>query len=261
MSGPASAVPRRAAVAAVAAGWRWAAAALLVTPVLRWLVLVHAVPAGQPWRAGCPHCDTPLAPGRDLAPLLPAARCGGCRRRIGAPPFALEAAALAVAGLVVVSARGGAPLPVVALAGWAAVSVALTFIDLAVHRLPDRLTLPVAGWVVLVLGLAALVSGGPWVRSVLAGLACGGGFLLMTLVAGDAAFGLGDAKLALSIGVLLGWLGWTAVVLGLAVAFLSGGLVAAALLLTRRVGRRDALPFGPYLVLGTLAVLAWLPAT
>jgi leader peptidase (prepilin peptidase)/N-methyltransferase len=238
---------------------RWLAAAALVTPVQRWLVLVHAVPYEQPWRTGCPHCGAGLRPAAGWGSLLPAAGCHGCRHRIGAPAFLLEAATLVSVALVVVAVAGGRwPWPAaVGLAGFAAVAVPLTFIDLAVHRLPDRLTLPVAGWVLGWLGVAALTGGAGWLRAVAAAAVCGLGFAAVTLIFGSRGFGLGDAKLAISAGALLGWLGWTALVAGLLLAFLLSGLVAAALLATRRVSRRDSLPFGPFLAGGTLAAIAW----
>jgi leader peptidase (prepilin peptidase)/N-methyltransferase len=244
----------------VAPGWlRWLATAGAVTPLLRWGVLVHAVPPEQPWRSGCPHCTTPLAAGSGA--LRPAARCPGCGRRIGAPGYLLELATAAAAILVVVAVVGGgwSPWAVVALAGWAAAAVPLSFIDLAVHRLPDRLTLPAAVWVLAWLGVAALAGdpGSAWARAAVSGLAIGLAFALVTLILGARGFGLGDAKLALGAGALLGWLGWTAVVAGLFLAFLGSGLVATGLLVTRRVSRRDTLPFGPFLAAGTLVTLAW----
>ncbi|MGH3682285.1 MAG: prepilin peptidase, partial [Natronosporangium sp.] len=96
-----------------------------------------------------------------------------------------------------------------------------------------------------------------WLRAALAALACGLAFALVTLLLGARGFGLGDAKLALGAGALLGWLGWSAVVAGLFLAFLGSGLTAAGLLAARRVTRRDTLPFGPFLAAGTLAALAW----
>jgi leader peptidase (prepilin peptidase)/N-methyltransferase len=290
---------------------------LLVTPLLRWAVLVHSVPPEQPWRSRCggpdpgrprtggpepgrsettgseagrpragfpaagggpdpggpTDCPAAVGPDGGLAPLLPAARCGACGRRVGAPPYLLEAAALVAAGLVAVAVIGGgwSPGAAVALAGWAALAVALTFVDLAVHRLPDRLTLPAAVWVLAWLGVTAVGSpaatgtvttgtaaGDPdWVRAAAAAVVCGLGFAAVTLVFGARGFGLGDAKMALGVGALLGWLGWTAVVAGLLLAFLGSGLVAAGLLVARRAGRRDTLPFGPFLAAGTLAGLAW----
>jgi leader peptidase (prepilin peptidase)/N-methyltransferase len=240
---------------------RWLTAIGPVTPLLRWAVLVHSVPSDQPWRRACPHCDTPFRPPAGLAALLPTARCGSCDQRIGAPPYLLEVAALAAAALVVVAVvSGGHTLwETVAFAGWAAAAVALTFIDLAVHRLPDRLTLPAAAWVLAWLGVAAATAGvgSAWVRAAAAALVCGLGFALATLIFGARGFGLGDAKMALGAGALLGWLGWTALVAGLLLSFLASGLTATALLIARRVGRRDTLPFGPFLAAGTLVTLAW----
>ena len=46
------------------------------------------------------------------------------------------------------------------------------------------------------------------------------------------------------------------VIAGIALAFLIGGLVATGLLVTRRKGRRDAIPFGPALVAGALVAVA-----
>lgn len=86
--------------------------------------------------------------------------------------------------------------------------------------------------------------------------ACGAGFALVSVLAGEHGFGLGDAKLVISVGALLGWVGWSALLVGLFVAFLGSGLVALGLLVTRRAGRRDTLPLGPYLVGGALVALA-----
>lgn len=238
-----------------------------VTPLLRWLVLVHAVPSGQPWRTTCPACPAPLpgrrsaGPGPATAALRPTGRCGQCRQRVGAAPYLVELTLLVALTAVGVAAAGGRwSVPaLIGLAGWAVLAVPVSAIDVAVHRLPDRFTVPAAGWVLTWLGASALADGHAeiWLRAAVAGLACGGAFALITLVFGARGFGLGDAKLALSAAALLGWVGWTAVVAGLLLAFLASGLVATALLVTRRVGRQDALPFGPFLVGGTLAALAW----
>lgn len=240
---------------------RAALAAVAVTPLLRWAVLVHAVPEDQPWRRHCPHCEAPLAPTSNLAALLPTARCGTCARRVGPPPYTLEAATGVAAALVLLAALPDRSVWEAAAVGvWGAVGVALAFIDLAVHRLPFRLTVPAGAAALALLGVAALTGGGDeaWVRAALAGAGCGLAFALVTLVFGARAFGLGDAGLALGAGVLLGWLGWGAVVVGLFLAFLGSGLVALTLLVTGRASRRDALPFGPYLAGGTLLTLAWL---
>jgi len=195
---------------------------LSVLGIPRWIVSVHAVPAGSPWRS---------------APL---------RLRFGWVELAVVA--FLAAGLFVAEV-----VPVWAYAWWALWAAPLVVVDLAVHRLPDRLTYcaAIGVWGLLLLG----GSGSSWVRSLLAGLAVAGLFALSTLLLGRRGFGLGDAKLALSCAALLGWVGWPTVVVGLMVAFVASGLASAALLAARRVRWSTHLPFGPFLVLGTIVGL------
>jgi leader peptidase (prepilin peptidase)/N-methyltransferase len=88
----------------------------------------------------------------------------------------------------------------------------------------------------------------------LLGAAAGFGFLLFLAILVKGGMGLGDVKLAAVIGLFLG-VKWVA--MGLVLAFLLGGLVGATLLLLRVVGRKDHIPFGPYLALGAaITVLA-----
>ncbi|SNT44777.1 leader peptidase (prepilin peptidase) / N-methyltransferase [Asanoa hainanensis] len=246
-------------VARVRTAPRWLPA-VVVTPLLRWLALGHSVPSGSPWLRACPTCAAPTGFGGPPGALLPLGRCGGCRARVGPPAFTVELLALLAlaAGLFVV------PLPVLpAYAWWAAFAVPLVLVDLAVHRLPDRLTLPAAAGVVLLLLGPSLVSFGfdRWWRAVLAGLALGLFFALTTVLLGRRGFGLGDAKLALSCAALLGWFGWGFVLLGLMAALVASALVSIALLIAGRVRWSSHLPFGPFLIAGTVAALFVVPGS
>ncbi|AVT34977.1 prepilin peptidase [Plantactinospora sp. BC1] len=234
---------------------RWLAL-LTVAPVLRWLVAAESVPYGHPRRSGCDHCGVPIGPAGSLRALAPSARCPGCGGRIGAPPLAVEFALLLAVAAVVVAGRS--PVESIAFGWWAACAVPLLFVDLAVHRLPDRLSYAAAVGTLALLGLAALLAGDPtaWCRAVLAGLGAALFLAGTTLLLGRRGFGLGDAKLALSAVAVLGWLGWPAVLLGTLLTFGSSALCGLALLATRRIGWGGHLPFGPFLVLGTLGTLA-----
>ena len=64
--------------------------------------------------------------------------------------------------------------------------------------------------------------------------------------------GFGDVKLAGLLGLYLGWLGWSSVLVGTFTGFLLGGLVGVALLATRKATRRSAIPFGPAMLAGAL---------
>ncbi len=144
--------------------------------------------------------------------------------------------------------------PSVLLLAWIGLfGVVLGFVDAAVFRLPDVLTLPLA------LGTAALLlltehQGGVLLRCLYAALAFGGGYGILALLA---PMGFGDAKLAPTLGALLGWYGWRTVLAGFWYGFLLASLWGAARLLTRHSKRGDPLAFGPAMLLGALlAVLA-----
>ncbi|WP_420119287.1 prepilin peptidase [Micromonospora sp.] len=228
---------------------------LAVVPVLRLAVFRYAVPPGVADRAGCDGCGAPVGLDRPLPALGPTARCPVCAGRVGAAPFAVEA--LLVVAVAVLALVDGAVAERAALAWWLGCAVPLVLVDLAVHRLPDRLTWPAAVGTWALLGVAAVTGAGAgaWLRAVTAGVALGLAFATTTLLLGRRGFGLGDAKLALGVGALLGWQGWGAVVTGLVLTFLLSALVGVVLLASRRVGWSSHLPFGPFLVAGTCATL------
>ncbi|MGW6098119.1 prepilin peptidase [Streptomyces sp. NPDC055157] len=142
------------------------------------------------------------------------------------------------------------------LAVWlllAPVAVLLATIDRRVHRLPDRLTLPLAGAAVVLLGGAALLPehAGSWLSALLGGLALGGFYFLLFLINPNG-MGFGDVKLALSLGVALGWYGWAVVFAGGFAGFVLGAVYGFGLVVLRRAGRKTGIPFGPFMIAGAL---------
>ncbi|MFF8712153.1 prepilin peptidase [Streptomyces sp. NPDC015184] len=142
------------------------------------------------------------------------------------------------------------------LAVWlllAPVGVLLATIDRRVHRLPDPLTLPAAGAVTVLLGAAALLPehGGSWLSGLLGGAALGGFYFLLFLINPNG-MGFGDVKLALSLGVALGWYGWAVLFAGGFAGFLLGAAYGFGLMVLRRAGRRTGIPFGPFMITGAL---------
>ncbi|MEH1012474.1 A24 family peptidase [Micromonospora sp. CPCC 206060] len=234
-------------------------AGLTLAPLLRSAITRHSVPAGQPPRVACDRCAAPIGPGQPLRPRSPVARCAACGARVGAPPYTVEIALIAAVVALLVPDRPAIEL--LAVAGWLALAVPLAFIDAAVHRLPDRFTLPAALGTWGLLGLAAVLHGdaASWLRAFAAGTGLALFFAASTLLLGRRGFGLGDAKLALSAGALLGWYGWGALIAGVFLTFVCAALVSLVLLVTGRVRWRGQVPFGPFLIVGTVAALVLTP--
>lgn len=131
--------------------------------------------------------------------------------------------------------------------------ITLAVVDLEVRRLPDRLVLPAYPLAAVLLTVGAVVTGDvpALARAAAAAGAAVAIFLLLVLLSpGAQGLGLGDVKLAGVLGGLLGWFGWYPAVLGLALGFVLGGLVALVLLVLRRVRRGSTIPFGPAMILG-----------
>ncbi|MEX5719255.1 prepilin peptidase [Geodermatophilus maliterrae] len=144
-----------------------------------------------------------------------------------------------------------------ALAWAAGAGVVLAQVDLAVHRLPDRVTLP-AGAVCAAALLTDAALLGTWPALLRALLAAGaaGGIALLAALAAPAGLGLGDVKLLALLGLVLGWAGWGVLLAGVFLGLLAGALISLLLVATRRAGWRTALPFGPPLLLGAVLALA-----
>ena len=67
-------------------------------------------------------------------------------------------------------------------------------------------------------------------------------------------FGFGDVKLAPSLGLLLGW---PKTIVAVFLAFVLGAVVAVVLIALGKKKLGQTIPFGPFLVLGTLIALLW----
>jgi leader peptidase (prepilin peptidase) / N-methyltransferase len=234
-----------------------AGAGVSAGPWLRAVIFGHSTAAGERLRRTCPTCGDWLRPaGCPLrGPLPTSGRCPSCRARVGPPRLAVELAA--GAALAAVAARASSAAELAALGWLVMVAVPLAFIDVAVHRLPDRLTAAgyagTLGW----LAVTALGSHHPGQlgRATLAGAGLAALYLVICL-ASPASIGAGDGKLAASVGTALGWFGWRTLVSGTVACFVTAGLSAAALLALRRVRFGDQLPLGPFLLVGALLAIA-----
>jgi leader peptidase (prepilin peptidase) / N-methyltransferase len=217
-----------------------------VTPLLRWLIAHHSVAPGQPWRTRC-ECGIALWPNG----CQPSGRCRACRRHVGPPPYAVEAATLTAALALLMSEITGWELA--AFAWWAAGTTVLAFVDLAVLRLPHRITAATTlGTLAL---LAATGQTSAWARAVTAAAVLSACFAALA-VASRGQLGWGDVALAVPVAAALGWHSWAAVYAGT----LLGLGAAAAAAVTRRTAKLQSgrfVPLGPFLIAGAAAALTW----
>jgi leader peptidase (prepilin peptidase)/N-methyltransferase len=138
----------------------------------------------------------------------------------------------------------------------AAVTVPLALVDLKVLRLPDPLVGAAFLGGVLLLSLAAVRTGsaGPLLRAFAAAAICGVLYAIPALFP-RTGLGFGDVKLAVVLGLYLGWLGWFAVAAGVLLTPLVNLPMVIGLLVVRRAGRRTAMPYGPAMLAAAVAAL------
>ena len=136
--------------------------------------------------------------------------------------------------------------------------IIISVVDLAQGLILNKVVYP--GMAVAL--LFALFLPQPWITQLkfhgIANFAVGGsiGFVLLLLIAiiSRGGMGWGDVKLAALIGLATGF---PLVLLALLMGAIIGGLVAVALLIAKKRGRKETIPFGPFLSLATLVTLLW----
>ena len=142
------------------------------------------------------------------------------------------------------------PLVQVLFGAWFASLVVGFAVDLDQRLLPDELTLPV----IPIALLLDLTGRNPFIGdTLLATLVVAAlvpiGLYVASIPFGAGAFGMGDVKLLIGVGLMTGFLRAFTGLLG---GLIASGLVLALLLATRRIGRRTFVPFGPFLIFGAL---------
>lgn len=228
-------------------------------------VVIVRVPSGESVLrppSKCPMCEAAIAP-RDNIPvvswLLLRGRCRSCGAEIpaGYPLVELANAILwVIAGL-----RFGASWELIPYAVLFSVLLALSVIDLELYLLPNKITYPsivISALAVIPLSFVATDNPGRHISgSLLSGLAYAGflavmlfGFELITKKQG---MGMGDVKLAVILGIWIGWIEPLLVIYSLIAASVLGLIVGVVVLAVRKESR--PYPFGPWLALGAIAVI------
>lgn len=225
-------------------------------PIARW-------PEGGtvtvPARSVCPVCQSPIRV-RDNIPvvswLVLRGRCRDCGASISPRYLVVELAVGVVFGWLAWVWGLDPLLPALLVLAWSLVVAGV--IDLEHRIIPNRLTfrLPV---VLLALVVAAAAVDGAWIdlrRAVIAGIAVPGVMLglseLFRLLRGQTGIGMGDIKFAVSLGLVVGYLGPFALVVFAYATVISAVIIAVGLVVAGRARLASRIPFGPYLAIGAL---------
>ncbi|HEX8690796.1 MAG TPA: prepilin peptidase [Solirubrobacterales bacterium] len=216
-------------------------------------VVAHRVPRGESvvgGRSRCPACGAQIA-AYDNVPvgswllLLGRARCCGASISIRYPLTELGVGALyAATVLLLPEDRGEVALGLV----FVTVLVAVTLTDFERRIIPNQVLTVGA---ILAVAIAAIDDPGSLPERAIAAAAAGG-LLLAAALAYPRGMGMGDVKLAATMGLFLG----REVAPAIFVALLAGSLVGLAMMVRHgAAARKRAIPFGPFLALGGLVGL------
>jgi leader peptidase (prepilin peptidase)/N-methyltransferase len=190
-----------------------------------------------------------------LAARWPEHEDGAIRARDWRTPIVTVVGGLAFAATV---ARFGTNVPQVAVVfPYVAVLVVLFAIDLDQRLLPNVLTYPLIPYALIVFAIGAspfVVSSEDLAWAAAAALLVPAALFLLAIPFGSGAIGEGDLKLLVSVGLFAGA---SKLFYGLVVGAIAAGLIVGILVFIRRISMKSFVPYGPFLIAGTLwAILA-----
>lgn len=176
------------------------------------------------------------------------------------PGLGWRSAVVAAVSGALLGASTGLDWPLLWLIPLTPVAVALSVIDWHTRLLPRRIVVPATLTATVVVTVVGLATGerDALVRALL-GMVVARSFFWVLWFVRSAGMGFGDVRLAAPVGLVLGWVGWDALALGVWVGFIAFALPALGLVIVRRDRSllKKSFPFGPFLVIGALVGLVW----
>lgn len=223
-------------------------------------VVIHRLPAKESVvrpRSRCPECGTELA-SRDNIPvvswLLLRGRCRSCAKPISPRYPLVELATASLFAAIGIRFSDSWALPAYLL--FVAALLAISVIDLEHYIVPNRILYPTLFVTAPLLAGAALLEGEPRrIRDAAIGGVAAWLALLVVHIIQPKGMGFGDVRLAGLLGMHLGWLDLELVLLGMILGFFLGAVIGILLIVTRLRGRKDAVPFAPFLAAGAVAAI------
>ncbi len=221
-------------------------------------------------RSYCPRCKHPLA-WLDLVPvvsfLLLQGKCRYCHKKISWQYPIVEVATGLLFVLIFkyqfssisqLSSFNYQSFIALCFMFYVSCSMIIIFVyDLKYYLIPDNILFPAIG-VAFIFHLFSGILIGNWIlgfgNSIAAAIVASGFFLCIYVVSRGAWMGFGDVKLAILLGLLLGW---PNILVGLFLSFFFGAIIGVVLMLLSKKGLKSEIPFAPFLIAGTLVAMFW----
>lgn len=227
---------------------------------------IYRIPRNEPVLAGAMNCDgcgkryrlLQLAP--VVSYILHGGRCGYCKKIVPWSHPVVEILTGIV--LVLLFQRYGWSVEFAAFSYLALLLVAMVFIDIRHRIIPNGIVIAglIGGAAVFIYNLFIpfpYYGAKSWWQP-LAGMLPGSVFLFMMMLAGmliyksDEVMGMGDVKIFAPIGMFLGW---RMCIVALLLSIITGGMAGIILMLSGIKKRKDTIPFGPYIAVGTILTI------
>jgi leader peptidase (prepilin peptidase)/N-methyltransferase len=207
-------------------------------------------------RSRCPHCGHYIRALENipvLSWLFLRGKCSACGKPISIRYPFVEALTATLTAITTWHFGYG-------MAGFAAITlvwvlIALSFIDIDHHLLPDVIVLPTlwAGLLLNLFGVFAPLSSAV-IGAVAGYLSLWGVYHLFRLITGKEGMGYGDFKLLALFGA---WMGWHYLLVIVLMSSFVGAVIGVALILFQGRDRAQPVPFGPYLAVAGWVALLW----
>lgn len=218
-------------------------------------VCIYRIPQGLSISyppSSCTHCNSRLKK-KDLIPVISwlflGGKCRYCGESINSRyPFVEMVTAIL---FLLTYIKIGFVVVLILYLILTSILITISFIDIDHRIIPNKINL----FALILFIVSNLLIGYINWKSAILGSFIGGGFLfLLVLLTRGAGMGMGDVKL---MGVLGLFLGFKNTILALLLSFILGGFFGVWLLLHRKKGKRDEIPFGPWLAVGTFLSLLY----
>lgn len=211
----------------------------------------------------CTSCHERLKP-RNLVPvlsyLLQRGKCSSCGGKIS-PRYMFVEIITAIL-YVCLFYKYGINVEFFAMALLVSVLIVMFFIDLEFGIIPDSLVVFAAAgglmqYVASLFTDIGIYGDSSWWNPILGAL-LGSTFFVLVAKAGafiyktENTVGGGDIKVLFPIGLFLGW---KMMIVALFISIVTAGMICGALIILKRLNRKDTIPFGPFIALGTVITI------